>query len=362
MANITFFRPEETIIEFAYQGESIDKTDVSTAVTPTEALRYTQGFTVTMNENVTRNKFVAGAGGRNSTIDLKGNHDASARWSFWLAKDMGQADAQEAFILKMPIDGTDTDTSKVYAIPDTADEYGDDYLKVMTIEAGYNKSGNPIPIRLTGVIVNRMTFHAEEGINCLWTYEMMAHKADALVNSGFSGGSVAESTEKPFHWGDVLVKYDDGGSAGTTTLDGIEMIEFIVENNVEAVRDLANATSTRSPNLFVLGTRDISGTFRVKLTTAAENGQDILEDLFGDASGDSAPSETVTVKDFEITLYVDGTYYVTYTLHDVVINPLDFEVPGSGSVGRVTIPFTAQACVLGMKVNASVSVPTNWAE
>lgn len=359
MADINFFRQSEIITEFAYQGNSIDKTSVATAVTPTEALRYTQSFDITINENVMRDKFIGGGEGRNVSVDTKGPHEASAVWSFWLSKDLAQTDAQEGYLLKMPIDGTDTDASNVYTIPDTANEYGGDYLKVMTIEAGWVKSGNNIPIRLTGAIVNNMTFHAEEGQNCLWTYNIMAAQAEQLSSSGFSGGSVAESTEKPFHWGDVLVQYDDAGSA--TALDGVEMMEFGVENNVTAVRDLANATTTRNATLFDLDKRDVSGTFRVKMTTAQDNGQDLLEDLFGDATGDATPSETITLKDITITLYVDGTYYVKYTLHDVVINPANVVLHGTG-VSRATVPFTARACVLVMKMEATNTEPTNWAE
>jgi len=121
VANITFYRGEELITEFGYQGESIDKTDVATAVTPTEALRYTQSLTVRANENVTRNKFIGAAGGRNSTVDLKGIHESTATWSFWIAKDMSQTDAQEGYLLKMPIDGTDTDSTNTYTIPDSLD-------------------------------------------------------------------------------------------------------------------------------------------------------------------------------------------------------------------------------------------------
>jgi hypothetical protein len=367
MANITFFRGEDSIIEFGYQGESIDKTDVATAATPTEALRYTQSLAIRINENVTRNKFVGAAGGRNSTVDLKGIHEASATWSFWLSKDMGQTDAQEGYFLKMPIDGTDTDSSNVYTIPDSADEYGDDYLKVFTIEAGWVKSSNDIPLRLTGCIVNRMTFHAEEGTNCLWTYDILAAKGEALTSSGFSAGAIAESTEKPFHWGDTLIQYDDAGG-GPTALDGIEMIDFIVDNKVIPVRDLANTTTSRSPSMWIVGDspgpepgRAISGTMRIKMTTAAENGQDLWEDLFGDSTGDSAPSETLIPKDIIVTLYVDATYYVKYTLHDVIIGNLDPDLKGSG-VSRIVVPFTAQACILTMKMHTSATEPTGWAE
>ena len=360
MADINMFRGSEHLIEFGYQGESIDKTDVATAVTPTEALRYTQSFVPRSNENVTRNKFIGAGGGRNSTVDLKGLHEAGATWSFWIAKDMSQTDAQEGYLLKMPIDSTDTDdAANLYTIPDSADEYGDDDLKVFTIEAGWVKTSNDIPIRLTGCLVNTMTFHAEEGTNCLWTYDIMAVKSEMMSTTGFAGGSVAESTEQPFRWGDVKVAYGD--VASTATLDGIEMMEFIVNSNATYVRDLANATSTRFATMYELGMREISGTMRIKMTTAAENGQDLWEDLFGDATGDSVPSETITLKDINIRLYVDATYYVDYTLHDVVIGELAPEFAGSG-VSRITVPFTAQACILVMKMNSAATEPTNWAE
>ena len=48
-------------------------------------------------------------------------------------------------------------------------------------------------------------------------------------------------------------------------------------------------------------------------------------------------------------------------LISVVINPLDIEITGSG-VSKATIPFTAQACVLTMKMHVDAVEPTNWSE
>ncbi len=368
MANIVMFRHDEGLYQHGYQGESIDKTDCQTAVTCAETLAYIQSLSMTVNENVTRNKFVGDGPGRNSATDLKGNHDATANMSFWVSKDMAQTDAQEGYFLKMPIDGSDTDAANVYTIPDTTNQYGSDYLKVFTIEAGMNKSGNLIPIQLVGCIVNQMTFHAEEATNCLWTYDMMAIEAKVMTTTGFSVGSAAKSTEKPFNWGDVLVSYD--AVDGTTTMDGVEMIELIVSNNVGPIRDLANAAAAimgRSPSMWGLDgdgngvSRVISGTIRTKMTTATNNGQDWWEQLLGDASGDVLQSETIILKDIVITLSVDATYYIKYTLHDVVVGTLTEEME-RGGIKRITVPYTAQACILTMKMHADNTEPTNWAE
>ncbi len=357
MANITHYRGPEIIWEAGYQGESIDKTDVSTAVTPTESLKYIQTMNVRSNENVEDAKFINGGEGRNISTRTKGTHEARVDMSFWIAKDMNQTDMQEGYFLKMAIDGTGTDSSNLYTIPATTNEYGSDYLKVMTIETGYNKSGSITAHKITGAIVNGETMHLEMGQKCLWTWDMRAVKAEKVTS--FSGGSVAESTEQPFLWGDVKMSLDDAG-AGPTTLDGVEMFEHIIDNQITPVLDLANATSTRFPTYWELGTRRIRGSFRVKLTTATHNGQDLWEDLYNDSTGTATPTEGVLLKDINIRLYIDGTYYVDYTYHDVTYLDIADELKGEG-VGVVTVPWSAIALVLVVKAHTSATEPTNWA-
>ena len=127
--------------------------------------------------------------------------------SFWIPKDLDQATPMEIWLLKMGIDGTDSKvegTPDTYTVPDSTDEYGDDYLKVMTIEAGYNKSGNVTAHRLTGAIVNQFTFHAEEDQEVLITLGMNVLLAEKIT--AFASGSLTESTQQPFRWGDVEIQ------------------------------------------------------------------------------------------------------------------------------------------------------------
>lgn len=357
MANQIFYYGHESLCEIGYQGESLDKTDVTTAVTPTESMAYIRECSIKVNENITHEKFLNGANGRNISTRLKGVHEAEATLKFNVAKDLDQTDAQEGYFLKMAIDGDVTDASNVYTIPPTTNEYGADYLKVFTLEAGYNKTSNVICHRLTGCLVNKETMHFEFGKIGEWTWNMLVAKHQ--MAKSFTAGSVSESTEKPFTWGDLAVSIGNAGGA-VTAIDGIEMFEHIINNNATAEMDLANSSSVRYPTFFTLGIRQITGTMRVKLSTATDSGQDLWEILSGTTTDPTTPSETITLKDLKAYLYIDGTYYVQYTYHDVTFGQLDDGIPGK-EVVKYTIPWTAKAVVLEMKMNASNTEPTNWA-
>jgi len=356
MANLNIYRGEETLCEIGIQGESLDKTDCTTAVTPTITLREIQELSIKMEENIKRDKFINGAGGRNVTDTHKESHDASAKMKLRVSKDFAQTDALEGFMLPLAIDGLGTDATNVYTFPAVANEYGTDYLKVFTLEAGLNKTSNIINQRLTGCIVNKEKFHCEENKFCEWDWEILAIKGEML--KAWSAGSLAESTENCFNWGDVKVSICDAGGS-PLAIDGIKMFEHNIDNKVKAERDLANATSTRCPTMFTLGRRDISGSMKLMLTTATDSGQDLWEIMFGDSSGTASPSETVTLKDLQCYLYIDGTYYAKYTYHDVTFSTIDKPLEGDG-IAEVTIPWTAKHIVLEMKMHTSVVEPTNW--
>ena len=355
MAAITYYYGNESICEFGYQGESNDKTDCTTAATPTESLRYIQELSVTINPNIETDKFLNSGSGRNYAIRTQGVHDAKAKMKFWISKDAGQTDAQEFYFLKMPIDGTNTDVENLYTIPPTTNEFGSDYLKVFTIEAGYNKTDNITATKLTGCIVEKETMHLEMGKKCEWNWDIQAIKASQITS--FAAGNIAESTEYPFNWGDVKIAYGDAGA--TATLDGCEMFEHVITNEVTKEYDLSNATSVLTPTHYTTGMRKITGTFRIKLNTETHNGQDLWEDLMNDASGEVTPTEGVVLKDFNVRMYIDGTYYVDYTYHDVVLGEIDHPVTSKGVV-RLTIPWTALAVVCVLKAHASNSEPTGW--
>jgi len=361
LADTIYIKGESALIEIGFQGESSDKTHVSTAATPTVTLAYLQSMNITPNENVTSNRFVGvGAGGRSrvSAGVIKKNHECTANMSFWVAKDLNQTTPMGVWLLKMPIDSSDTegvgDPADTNTVPDTADEYGDDDLMTMTIEAGY--VGSTVHL-LTGCIVNRATFHAEEKTECLWTYEMLVHKAEKAT--AFSVGTLVEATEYPFTWGDVQVKYGDAGAAAA--FDNVRMIEFIIENNIDPLYDLNNVASTRYLTGYIPGLRNITGTMRIDLTTATENGQDLWEDFYNDASGTATPTEGVVLKDIIITLYQSADYSIVYTLHDVVIQDLPDDIVGSG-VPQITVGFTATNVVLAHKTLAAAEAPTGWRE
>ena len=362
MANIVHYRGNEALCEVGFQGNSLDKTQVETVVTPTVTLAYLRTLTIEPNENIESLKFINGGNGRNRNQALKGNHTCTANMSFWISKDLDQSTPMEVWLMKMGIDGTDSKveaTPDVYTIPDSADEFGDDYLKVMTIEAGYNKSGNITAHRLTGAIVNQFTFHAEENTNNLVTFNMLVLLAEKIT--AFASGTLTEASEQPFRWGDNDISYGDASSVAA--FSGITMFEFVVNNNVIGHMDMANSSGTtrRYPTAWILGDRQITGTFRLNLTTDTDNGQDLWEDLYNDATGTATPTEGVVLKDFRFTMNQSSSQYIRFTLHDVVIGNIPEDIIGSG-VPSVTVPFTATACVLTHTALATSSSPSGWVE
>ena len=363
IANEVHYRGEELLLEVGFQGDSLDKTQVQTSVTPDVTLAYIQSFNVTPSENLESFKFINGGNGRNRTTVLKGNHTATANMSFWIPKDLAQSTPMEIWLMKMGIDGTDTKVEAspdAYTVPDTSDEFGDDFLKVMTIEAGYNKSGAITAHKLTGAIVNSFTFKIEEQQKVLATFDMKALFAEKITS--FTAGSLVEATEHPFHWGDCEIQYGDASSVAA--FSGVTMVEFTVDNAVIALMDIANASGNnrRYPSAWILsGMRTITGSFRLNLGTATHNGQDLWEDLYNDASGTATPTEGVVNKDMRITCFQDATYFLRFTLHDLNIGEIPEDLEGQG-VASITIPFTATACILTFTTLNTSTAPTNWSE
>ena len=330
-------------------------------------MQYLRSLTITPNENISSYKFVNGGNGRNRTHAIKGNHTCAYNLQFWISKDLDQSTPMEVWLLKMGIDGTDSKvegTPDVYTIPDSADEFGDDYLKVMTIEAGYNKASNVIAHRLTGAIVDTMTVHYEQDQEILVTFDGPALFAEMLT--AFTSGSLTEASELPFRWGDCDIQYGDAG--GAAAFSGITMFEFKIGNKVSGGSFLTNSSGTprRYPTVWLLGSetddmREVTGQFTLLLNTDTHNGQDLYEDLYNDATGTATPTEGTVLKDFQITMNQSASQYIRFTLHDVILGTIPSDVIGSGIV-KYTIPFTATACVLTHTALGTSSSPTNWVE
>lgn len=359
MTQTVYYTGSEALAEVGFQGESNDKTDVSTAVTPTVTLAYLQSLSVNPNENLRSLNFINTNNGINRSHELKGPHKTTAKMSFWLPKNLDQANSNEYWLLKMGVDGSSTTseaTPDTQTIPATTNEFGGGYLKVMTIECGYNKSGSITAHKLTGCIVNKFNFHAEEEKECLWTYDMIVMKAEKAT--AFTSGALVESTQQPFNWGDVQVKYGAANSAAA--IDNVRMIDFNIDYTITSLFDLNNATSTRFLTAYIVRKRNISGTFKIDLTTATSNGQDLWEVLYNDSSGTATPTAGVTLQDLVIVLYMDSTYSITYNLNDVTIGELPEEIVGE-DVPSITVPFTATSCVLVTKNLGTQAAPSGWA-
>ena len=156
-------------------------------------------------------------------------------------------------------------------------------------------------------------------------------------------------------------KYNENAIAA---FENMTMVEFNVGNNVRAYMDLSassSATARRYPRAWIQGRRDISGSFRLNLTTDTDNGQDLWEDLYNDSSGTATPTAGVVEKDLRITLYQDATYYIRFYLHDVVLGEMSEDLVGE-DIPSLTIPFTATACVLTFTTLATSASPTGWVE
>lgn len=368
MARIVNYDGSEALCEIGFQGDCDDKTEVETAVTPVITLKYMQSLTINPNENIKSLKMINGGAGINRTTTIKGNHNCTANMSFWIPKDLDQTTPMEVWLLKMGVDGTDTkaeSTPDTYTIPDTADQYGDGYLKVMTIEAGYNKSGSITAHKLTGCIVNSMTVHAEESETdpeVLITQDMNVLLAEKQTS--FTASSLVVASEDPFRWGDC--EFQIGVVDSPAAYDSVNMFDLnIAYPNLKGKMDMSQTSSTtgrRYPTFWALGgRRDISGSFRIDLTTATDNGQDLWEILYNDASGTATPTEGVTLRDIRFTMYQDATYYIRFYLHDVTIGELPEDIIGE-NIPSITVPFTATACIMTHTILGTATSPTNWAE
>ena len=355
MANIVYNNLNDTYCEIGFQGESKDPVDVAAAVSPTITLAYIRSLTINADESVTREKIINSGNGRNITHNLKGMHSATATISFNVSQALDAAAMNDAFFLKMPIDGADTTSVATYTMPPTANEFGSDYLMTFTIEAGYSSGANVN--RLKGCIVNSMTFKCGKSqFNALWTYNILGAMHEQLT--AFTVGSLTEDTGKPLTWENVEVQY--GAANALATFTDITDIEFTIDNGIEPGVYMNNATTNRvAANTWLLGTRKISGVLSLNLNTSTKNGHDLWEDLYGDSTGTASPTQAVTLNDLQITLYQATNLDLRYTLHDVILGRIPHDLAQEG-VHKIAIPFTAQACIFRIRGTDSSS-PTNWA-
>lgn len=359
MANVNFYAPAELAMGIGIQGDSIDRTLAVTAVTPTITMAYLQSFRETPNENVTAHKFVNAGNGANITKFIKGMHQSNIEFSFWLPKDLAQTTPMEIWLLKLAFDGTHKVTQAtpdVYVVPDsdTYGEYGVDYLPCLNYEVGYNKTDNIIRHTGYGFVMNRATFHFETGQPILITYNMDGLKSESAVDA-FT--SLTEASEEPFTWGDVTLSYGD--AAGSAAQKNIDMLDINIEYVKKMVADLANAASVRTGTGWIINRRNITGQIKFDLTTETDNGQDLWEDYYNDATGTASPTEGVKLKDLFVTIYQDATYNIVIELHDLALTglPSDFQTENTPNV---TVPFTAKAAVLKFKTLAASTPPTEW--
>ena len=358
MAQLVYYGPGEALCEVGFQGESDEKADVSTAVTPVITFKYLRSLTIRANENVQSGYFVNGGTGPNRNTIWKGSHSAEATMSFWIPKDLDQATPMEVWMLKNGVDGSSSvseSTQDTYTVPDSTNEYGVHYLNAITLEAGWNKTSNVIGQRVTGAVCKKMTVHLEEDQPILITQEYIAYQASMQI--AFAAGTLTEASEAHFTWGDVSIAY--GAAGASAAIDNITMLDFSIEHILMELKDLNNTTSTRCTTAFPVHRRVIGGTIRFNLETAAGNGQDLWESVFNDASGASTPTEGVTLKDIFVTLYQSSSYNIVFQLHDVVLGEISSELQGE-TIPSVTLPFTATACILIFKILGTVSAPTGW--
>ena len=360
MTRVDFYNGSECLCEIGIQGDSTDRTQAVTAVTPEITLAYIQSLRITPQENITAIKPINSGNGMNVTKFIKGMHQTDVEMSFWLPKDLDQTTPMEVWLLKMAFDGTDSvseSTQDTYTVPDSADEYGDDYLKVMTIEAGYNKSGSVTAHKVTGACVQRANFHWEKTLPFVATYSMNALKGEKITS--FTAGTLTEASEEPFTWGDTLFAYGDAGSSATQ--NNINMVDLNIEYVLDMVADMANATSSRTGLGWKVNKRNVTGQIQLDLTTETDNGQDLWEDYYNDATGTASPTEGVQLKDLFITMYQSASYNIVIQLHNLVITNIPDELTGEG-VPSITLDFNAQNAVLIFKVLGTSSAPTNWSE
>ena len=359
-AAVVHYDGSSTVFGVGFQTDDSTGT-VATGVTPTVALAYIQDpVSITINENANSRWYINGGNARNRSGVVKGMHDGTIRFSFAVERTLDEADSDDAFwLLKMPIDGSDSVATATYTIPDgaTAPEYGTFGLRVMTIETGYNPAASQIMhTKISGVVVNSMTLVVEPGKDILWTYDCLFCRMEDT--SATAATALTESTEPPFKQGDAEIKWGNAGSAAAIT--DVERFELTINNNITRRYDINNATSIRYCNAYSCGRREISGVMRLRLNTAAAQGIQIFEDFYGlDAA--TAPTDTVVLKDIVLTIYQAASKDIAYTLHDVVIGPaLSFDLTGSDEQ-VYDIPFTATHCVLVIRAT-DATAPTGWAE
>jgi len=360
-AAIIQYRGSEATFAVGFQTD--DSTgDVATAVAPTVTCAYVQDpITLSINEHAMSKWWINGGGARSRSAVNKGMHEGTINFTFAVEQVLDEDTQDDAvWLLKMPIDESDSVATATYTIPDgaTAPEYGTFSLRVMTIETGYNKLSSEIRHTLAGCVVDRATCVVEGGKEILWTYDcLFSHSATAATASTV----LTESTDPPFKSGDALIKYGNAGAAAAIT--DVERFEFTINNNIKRRWDINNATSIRYCNAYVCGKREITGVMRLRVNTAAVQGIQLMEDYYGlDAA--TAPADTTVLKDIELVIYQASTKNITYTLHDVVLgsadNPIVWPIAGSDDV-LLDIPFAATYCVLVLAMT-DIAAPTGWAQ
>lgn len=352
MASKNYYFGHDGRIGMGYEWMSSGQagTSYATAATADQEISWPRGTTVSVNENVTRERSIGTTHGRDPDDSIKGIHETTGTISWLLPDEITVASngiANDICMMKLGFDSLNSwnSTSANWAIPSAA--HGSNQLPSFTLEAGHSRSGtsNPRYLKISGCTASSFNLKAASGeyIECSIDWQ---GKGVQWLSGAMAG--TTRSIKMPLDFGNCTVKLD--GTAVTETTG----FEFTIDNNLMPNYGL-NAQGSRVLTDIIAGNRDITGTLTVNMASG-----NVTNDLFKFVLSGTTPTVDTHVQTLSLTVAgVSGSFATGFT--NVVFGDLSMDIDPS-KVQEIAIPWGAEQADLTIWGKESLTVPTNWVQ